>query len=128
MIIMVKIVFQLEPFFTHTKVNMFQLESIFVQSKLKESLYGPVEALLEGAADDTWPAIRKLLRNETKTAVYEFSDALSSFEMDEDAKKNQLSNLENYATELVEGKTKEEAGKVLHRMKERYYAYTRTVI
>ena len=94
---------------------------ICLQSKLKDALYGPVEALLEGAAEDTWPAIRKLLRNETKTIVFEFTDALSGYEMDEDAKKNHISTLENYAIDVVEGKTKEEASKVLHRMKERYY-------
>nr|GEV60259.1 protein root hair defective 3-like [Tanacetum cinerariifolium] len=90
------------------------------ESKLKDALYGPVEALLEGAAEDTWPAIRKLLRNETKMAVFEFTDALSGYEMDEDTKKNHTSTLENYAIDVVEGKTKEEASKVLHRMKERF--------
>ncbi|KAI3772903.1 hypothetical protein L6452_04097 [Arctium lappa] len=90
------------------------------ESKVKEVLYAPVEALLEGAAEDTWPAIRKLLRNETKTAVSELSDALKGFEMDEDAKKNLLSRLENFARDVVEGKAKEEAAKALHRMKERF--------
>ncbi|CAI9297393.1 unnamed protein product [Lactuca saligna] len=90
------------------------------ESKVKTTLYGPVEALLEGAADDTWHAIRKLLRNESETAVFEFSDALSGLEMEESAKKNLLSRLENYAVEVVEGKTKEEAAKVLNRMKERF--------
>ncbi|XP_024967999.1 protein ROOT HAIR DEFECTIVE 3-like [Cynara cardunculus var. scolymus] len=90
------------------------------ESKAKEVLYAPVEALLEGAAEDTWPAIRKLLRNETKTVVSEFSDALKGFEMDEDAKKNLLSRLENFARDVVEGKAKEEAGKALNRMKERF--------
>lgn len=82
-----------------------------------------MEALLEGAADDTWHAIRKLLRNESETAMFEFSDALSGLEMEESAKKNLLSRLENYAVEVVEGKTKEEAAKVLNRMKERYVMY-----
>ncbi|GKC40279.1 root hair defective 3-like protein [Tanacetum coccineum] len=65
-------------------------------------------------------AIRKVLRNETKTVVFEFTDALSGYEMDEDAKKNHISTLENYAIDVVEGKTKKEASKVLHRMKERF--------
>ncbi|KVI12326.1 Root hair defective 3 GTP-binding [Cynara cardunculus var. scolymus] len=96
------------------------LQHIRSESKAKEVLYAPVEALLEGAAEDTWPAIRKLLRNETKTVVSEFSDALKGFEMDEDAKKNLLSRLENFARDVVEGKAKEEAGKALNRMKERF--------
>ncbi|KAF5810436.1 putative P-loop containing nucleoside triphosphate hydrolase [Helianthus annuus] len=90
------------------------------ESNLKNALYGPVEALLEGAAADTWPAIRKLLRNETKTALSKFSKALAGFEMDEDAKKNLISRLEGYAIDVVEGKAKEEAGKVVHSMKERF--------
>nr|XP_043622361.1 protein ROOT HAIR DEFECTIVE 3-like [Erigeron canadensis] len=90
------------------------------ESKLKEALYGPVGAILEGAADDTWPAIRKLLAKETKSAISDVSSALSSFEMDEDAKKNLISRLESYAIDVVEGKAKEEASKVLHNMKERF--------
>ncbi|GJZ49617.1 protein root hair defective 3, partial [Tanacetum coccineum] len=57
------------------------------ESKLKDTLYKPVGALLEGAVEDTWPAIRILLRNETKTAVFEFTNAFSGYEMDEDAYK-----------------------------------------
>lgn len=79
-----------------------------------------MEALLEGGSDDTWPAIRKLLSRETETAVSEFSFALSGFEMDEEAKEDMILKLKNYARGLVEGKTKEEAAKVLYRMKERY--------
>ncbi|KAL9999391.1 putative P-loop containing nucleoside triphosphate hydrolase [Helianthus debilis subsp. tardiflorus] len=90
------------------------------ESKLKEALYGPVEALLEGASDDTWPAIRKLLHQETKKAVSEFSSALSGFEMDEQEEETSISKLENYARGIVEGKTREEAAKVLYRMKERF--------
>lgn len=95
---------------------------IILQSNLKNALHGPVEALLEGAAADTWPAIRKLLKSETKTSLSKFSKALAGFEMDEDAKQNLLSTLECYAIDVVEGKAKEEAGKVIHSMKERYCA------
>ncbi|KAI7735777.1 hypothetical protein M8C21_000539 [Ambrosia artemisiifolia] len=94
--------------------------SALYESKLKEALYGPVEALLEGATDDTWPAIRKLLHQETKKAVSEFSSALSGFEMDEQEEETMISKLKNYARGLVEGKTREEAAKVLYRMKERF--------
>lgn len=93
---------------------------IFVQSKLKEALDGPVGALLEGGGDDTWPAIRRLFHHETKITVSEFSVALSGFEMNEQANEEMLLKLENYARGIVEGKTKEEAGKALYRMKERY--------
>ncbi|GKC27082.1 root hair defective 3-like protein, partial [Tanacetum coccineum] len=70
--------------------------------------------------DDTWPAIRKLLSRETETAVSEFSFALSGFEMDEKDKDEMISKLKNYARGVVEGKTREEAAKVLYRMKERF--------
>ncbi|KAI3455556.1 hypothetical protein Pfo_012219 [Paulownia fortunei] len=90
------------------------------ETKLNEALSGPVEALLDGANNDTWPAIRKLLRRETEAAVIGFSSALSGFEMDEVAKDKMLSRLEDHARGLVEAKAKEEAGRVLIRMKDRF--------
>ncbi|KVH94233.1 Root hair defective 3 GTP-binding, partial [Cynara cardunculus var. scolymus] len=70
------------------------------ESKLKESLNGPVEALLQAANDDTWPAIRKLFKRETEAAVAECSAALSGFEMNEDSKKDFLSKLRNHARDI----------------------------
>ena len=91
----------------------------FLQEKLKEALSGPVEALLDGASSETWPAIRKILKKETQSAVSGFSDALSGFDMYEETKNKMLSNLEDYARGVVEAKAKEEAGRVLMRMKDR---------
>ncbi|KAF7135257.1 hypothetical protein RHSIM_Rhsim08G0233300 [Rhododendron simsii] len=90
------------------------------EKKLNDALSGPVEALLDGAGDDTWPAIRKLLRRETESAVSGFSVALSSFDMDEQTTDKMLASLENYARGVVESKTKEEAARVLIRMKDRF--------
>ncbi|XP_075100721.1 protein ROOT HAIR DEFECTIVE 3 homolog 1-like isoform X5 [Nicotiana tabacum] len=90
------------------------------ETKLNEALAGPVEALLDGAGDDTWPAIRKLLQRETETGVLGFSTALSDFEMDEQARDNMVSRLKDYAQGVVEAKAKEEAGRVLIRMKDRF--------
>ncbi|KAM0041212.1 putative P-loop containing nucleoside triphosphate hydrolase [Helianthus debilis subsp. tardiflorus] len=90
------------------------------ESKVREALHGPVEALLEGANDDTWPAIRKLFFRETESAVSEFSFTLCGFEMDEQEKEDMISKLKNFARGLVEGKTREEAAKVLYHMKERF--------
>lgn len=90
-----------------------------LQAKLNEALSGPVEALLDGANSETWSAIRKLLRRETESAVTGFSDALSSFDLDEQSKEKTLTSLENYAKSMVEAKAKEEAGRVLIRMKDR---------
>ncbi|XP_076881841.1 protein ROOT HAIR DEFECTIVE 3-like [Bidens hawaiensis] len=99
--------------------KLSELTSLY-ESKLKEAIYGPMEALLEGANDDTWPAIRKLFNRETETAVSEFSFALNGFEMDDDEKEDMILKLKNFARGLVEGKTKEEAAKVLYHMKERF--------
>ncbi|KAL2243237.1 protein ROOT HAIR DEFECTIVE 3 homolog 1 [Sesamum indicum] len=90
------------------------------EKMLNEALCGPVEALFDGASNDTWPAIKKLLRQETEKAVTGFSSALSGFEMDEVAKNNMLSRVEDHAKGIVEAKAKEEAGRVLMRMKDRF--------
>lgn len=91
-----------------------------LQAKLKEALSGPVEALLDGANSDTWPSIRNLLRRETESAVSGFSTALTGFDMDEETRQNIILSLEGYARGVVEGKAREEAGRVLIRMKDRY--------
>ncbi|KAK4269251.1 hypothetical protein QN277_022436 [Acacia crassicarpa] len=90
------------------------------QEKLKEALAGPVEALLDEANSDTWPAIRKLLWRETESAVSGFSAAISGYDMDEQTRQNMSTSLEDYARGVVEAKAKEEAGRVLIRMKDRF--------
>ena len=91
----------------------------YLQEKLKEALSGPVEALLDGANSETWPAIRKLLQRETESAVSGLSNALSGFDMYEETKIKMLASLQDYARGIVEAKAKEEAGRVLIRMKDR---------
>ena len=91
-----------------------------LQEKLKQALSGPVEALLDGANSDTWPSIRNLFRRETESAVSGFSAALTGFDMDEETRQKIILSLEDYARGLVEGKAREEAGRVLIRMKDRY--------
>ncbi|XP_028792095.1 protein ROOT HAIR DEFECTIVE 3-like [Neltuma alba] len=90
------------------------------QEKLKEALAGPVEALLDEANSDTWPAIRKLLRRETESAVSGFSAAISGYDMEEQTRQNMITSLEDHAKGVVEAKAKEEAGRVLIRMKDRF--------
>ncbi|KAH1237758.1 Protein ROOT HAIR DEFECTIVE 3 1 [Glycine soja] len=90
------------------------------EEKLKQALSGPVEALLDGANRDTWPSIRNLLRRETESAVSGFSAALTGFDMDEETRQKMILSLEAYARGLVEGKAREEAGRVLMRMKDRF--------
>ncbi|KAG5036421.1 hypothetical protein AAZX31_07G009000 [Glycine max] len=90
------------------------------EEKLKQALSGPVEALLDGANSDTWPSIRNLFRRETESAVSGFSAALTGFDMDEETRQKIILSLEDYARGLVEGKAREEAGRVLIRMKDRF--------
>ncbi|KAJ7963173.1 Protein ROOT HAIR DEFECTIVE 3-like [Quillaja saponaria] len=90
------------------------------EAKLKEALSGPVDALFDGANSDTWPAIRKLLRRESESAVSGFSAALSGFNMNEQTKEKMLASLEQYARGVVESKAREEAGRVLIHMKDRF--------
>lgn len=91
-----------------------------LQEKLKEALSGPVEALLDGANSDTWPSIRSLLKREIESAVSGFSAALTGFDMDEETREKMILSLEDYAKGVVEGKAREEAGRALIRMKDRY--------
>ena len=93
---------------------------VHLQAKLKEALSGPVEALLDGANSETWPTIRNLLKQETESAVSGLSNALSGFDMDEKTRLKMISSLEDYARGVVEAKAREEAGRVLIRMKDRY--------
>ncbi|KAK1307515.1 Protein ROOT HAIR DEFECTIVE 3 [Acorus calamus] len=90
------------------------------EEQLNRALAEPVEALLDAADDDTWPAVRELLKRETNSAVAGFSSALSPFEIDQITKEKMLATLEFYARNVVETKAREEAGRVLIRMKDRF--------
>nr|XP_010925000.3 LOW QUALITY PROTEIN: protein ROOT HAIR DEFECTIVE 3 [Elaeis guineensis] len=90
------------------------------EGQLNTALIEPVEALLDAASDDTWPAIRKLLQRETKSAISGFSSSLSAFDIDQATTDKMLAKLEEYARNVVESKAKEEAGRVLIRMKDRF--------
>ncbi|OIW09003.1 hypothetical protein TanjilG_05979 [Lupinus angustifolius] len=89
-------------------------------SSYEVALSGPVEALLDEANGDTWPSIRSLLSRETKSAIYGFSAELTRFDMDEQTRKNLTVSLEDYARGVIEAKAREEAGRVLIRMKDRF--------
>ncbi|KAL8171645.1 hypothetical protein V2J09_023449 [Rumex salicifolius] len=90
------------------------------EGKLTEALAAPVEALIDSASDVTWPSIRNLLQRETQSAVSGLSNDLSSFDMDEQEKEKMLAKLEHYARNVVETKAREEASRVLIRMKDRF--------
>ncbi|KAA3479113.1 protein ROOT HAIR DEFECTIVE 3-like protein 2-like [Gossypium australe] len=90
------------------------------EEKLRQLLCEPVESLFDAAGRDTWASIRKLLRRETETAALEFSTAISSFELDQPTIESMLQGLRDYARNLVVKKAREEAGKVLILMKDRF--------
>lgn len=98
---------------------MSDVDIVGVQKKLTEALIAPVESLFEVGGEDTWASIRRLLKRETEAAVLEFSTAIEGFELDQSTIDTMVQNLRNYARNVVEKKAREEAGKVLMRMKDR---------
>ncbi|RZC51793.1 hypothetical protein C5167_020219 [Papaver somniferum] len=90
------------------------------EGKLNKALAEPVESLLDAASNETWPSIRNLLQRETKTAVSGFTGALSGFDINDSTLDEMVANLERYARSVVETKAREEAGRVLIRMKDRF--------
>lgn len=101
-------------------------ETIFIawffvakQKRLTDALAEPVESLFEAVENDAWASIRKLFNRETGTAMSSFSDALSGFELGQEVMENMVKDLKEFAAGIVEKKAREEAGKVLIRMKDR---------
>ncbi|KAL4386024.1 hypothetical protein GQ457_09G004330 [Hibiscus cannabinus] len=90
------------------------------EEKLRRSLSEPVESLFDSAGRDTWASIRRLLTCETENAVSEFSTTISSFELDQPTMESMLQGLRDYARNLVMKKAKEQAGKILIFMKDRF--------
>lgn len=90
------------------------------EKNLTEALSGPVESLFEVGDEDTWASIRRLLKRETEAVVLKFSTAIAGFEMDQAAVDTMVQNLRSYARNVVVKKAREEAGKVLIRMKDRF--------
>lgn len=90
-----------------------------MQKQLARALTEPVESLFEEGGKDTWHSIRKLLKRETETAVAEFLDSIAGFELGEETVERMQQSLRDYARKVVENKAREEAGKILIRMKDR---------
>ncbi|XP_021827160.1 protein ROOT HAIR DEFECTIVE 3 homolog 1-like isoform X2 [Prunus avium] len=90
------------------------------EANLRELLSGPVEALLKQANNMTWPTIRRRLREAHESAFSGSAAAISGFDMDEQTKAKIDASLEKYVRRMVEDKAKEEAGRVLIHMKERF--------
>ena len=61
-------------------------DSFHVEKELNESLAAPVGALVDGAKDYRWAAIRMLLFRETEASISRFSSAISGFEVGDKTK------------------------------------------
>ncbi|THU51399.1 hypothetical protein C4D60_Mb06t30610 [Musa balbisiana] len=86
-------------------------------SRVREKLSRDIDA---HAHSDTWASIRNLYKHEAENALSEFSSSLSGFELDKVAFDEKIMNLKEFARSVVEKKAREEAGKVLIRMKDRF--------
>lgn len=101
-------------------ILMSKLISFNLQKKLLVALTESIESLFETGGKETWTSIRKILRHEIEVAASEFSSAIAGFELDQETIITMMQNLRDYARNVVEKKAREEAGKVLIRMKDRY--------
>ncbi|XP_041028943.1 protein ROOT HAIR DEFECTIVE 3 homolog 2-like isoform X2 [Juglans microcarpa x Juglans regia] len=90
------------------------------EKQLALALTEPVESLLEAGQNDAWASIRKLLKRETQVAVSEFSATIAGFELDQATLDKMMQDLRDCARSLVEKKARDDAGKVLIRMKDRF--------
>ncbi|KAM7500350.1 hypothetical protein LguiA_024764 [Lonicera macranthoides] len=90
------------------------------EKQLTIALTEPVESLFEAGGKETWASIRKLLKRETDAAVSGFSSAIAGFELDQSTFDKLVQDLRDCARSLVKKKAREEAGKILIRMKDRF--------
>ncbi|KAL4301159.1 hypothetical protein AHAS_Ahas17G0273000 [Arachis hypogaea] len=84
-------------------------------SKVKDKLRHDIESHASSVRDT-----KKLLKRETEAAVSELSACISGFELDEEKFERMQHSLRDYVKEIVENKAKEESGKILIRMKDRF--------
>jgi hypothetical protein len=92
------------------------------EKQLIDALTEPVESLFEAGGNDTWSSVRKLLKRETESAMSGLSSSITGFELDQSESDKMIQNLRDFAKNLVKKKAKDEAGKVLIRMKDRFSA------
>ncbi|KAL2494043.1 Protein ROOT HAIR DEFECTIVE 3-like protein 2 [Forsythia ovata] len=90
------------------------------KKQISAALTEPVESLFESGGKDTWASIRRLLKRESDVAVSAFSSAIAGFELDQAIFEEMIRSLKEYSRSVVERKAREEASKVLVRMKDRF--------
>ncbi|XP_015066835.1 protein ROOT HAIR DEFECTIVE 3 homolog 2-like isoform X1 [Solanum pennellii] len=99
--------------------KLSELKAIY-EKQITTALAEPVQSLFDVGGSETWASIRKLLKRETDVAISCFCPALSGFELDQDAFDRMMQSLKDYARSVVEKIAREEAGKVLMQMKDRF--------
>uniref|UniRef100_A0A0D6QSC7 Sey1/RHD3-like three-helix bundle domain-containing protein n=1 Tax=Araucaria cunninghamii TaxID=56994 RepID=A0A0D6QSC7_ARACU len=90
------------------------------EMQLNNALAEPVASLLDTALPNTWQEIRKLLKHVAEKAASDFMSAIAGFEIDDVTAAKMIEDIKNYGRTVVEKKTREEAGQVLIRMKDRF--------
>lgn len=99
--------------------KLSELKAIY-EKQITIALAEPVQSLFDVGGSETWASIRKLLKRETDVAISCFCPALSGFELDQYAFDRMMQSLKDYARSVVEKIAREEAGKVLMQMKDRF--------
>ncbi|KAL6502196.1 hypothetical protein OROHE_024789 [Orobanche hederae] len=90
------------------------------EKQLSESVIGPLEALFEACGTNTWSSIRALLKRQGDVAASALSSAIAGYEVDQKMLENMVHKLKEYAEKLVCRKSRQEAGNIRIRMKDRF--------
>ncbi|CAN6462875.1 unnamed protein product [Victoria cruziana] len=90
------------------------------ERKLAETLDELIDSLFDAANEETWASIRNLLQRVTESALRDLSSDLAGFELESATFDKIKQNVVAFGEKIVETKTREEAGRVLIRMKDRF--------
>lgn len=99
--------------------KLAEVESTF-EKDLETAIGEPTCSLLDAASPDTWPAISELLEHEVQVARLRLSAAIAGFEPSGIEEASMLDALSKYGRSIVEKKAREEAGRVVIQMKDRF--------
>ena len=90
------------------------------EKNLEAALGEPTASLLDAATPDTWPAISRLLEQEVEAATLRLSEAISGYKPSKEEQASMLNSLARHGRNIVEKKAREEAGRAIIRMKDRF--------
>ncbi|KAK1315327.1 hypothetical protein QJS10_CPA06g01625 [Acorus calamus] len=91
-----------------------EAHTAFIRSAKLSEIVSDYEGMISGQS------IRRLYKRETESAVSGFSTAISGFELDQETSNKMINNLIDFARSVVEKKARDESGKVLMHMKDRF--------